>query len=179
MSLVLTISPKEFYNESTGEFVTLEAKTIELEHNLISLSKWEAKHHKPFMGDEQLTESEMLDYIKCMCTEDVDDVYFLSLSSKNVNRLKEYINDPMTATKFYSNNPRKTKEPITSELIYYWMIAQNIPVQFEHWHLNRLLTLIRLCSVKQEPHKKMSQAEIMRQNARLNAQRRAKLHSRG
>lgn len=179
MSLVLTISPKEFYNENTKEFVTLEEKTIELEHNLISLSKWEAKHHKPFLGDEQLTENEMLDYIKCMCTEDVDDVYFLSLSMENVKKLKEYINDPMTATKFYSNNPRKTKEPITSELIYYWMIAQNIPVQFEHWHLNRLLTLIRLCGVKQEPHKKMSQSEIMRQNARLNAQRRAKLHSRG
>lgn len=179
MSLVLTINAKEFYNESTGEFVKLEDKTIELEHNLISLSKWEAKHHKPFLGDEKLTESEMLDYIKCMCHEEIDELYFRSMSADNVNKLREYINDPMTATKFYSNSARKTNEPITSELIYYWMIAQNIPVQFEHWHLNRLLTLIRLCGSKQEPRKKMSQSEIMRQNARLNAQRRARLHSKG
>lgn len=179
MSLVLTINAKEFYNESTGEFVKLEDKTIELEHNLISLSKWEAKHHKPFLGDENLTQSEMLDYIKCMCHEEIDELYFRSMSMDNVNKLREYINDPMTATKFYNNNHRKTNEPITSELIYYWMIAQNIPVQFEHWHLNRLLTLIRLCGSKQEPRKKMSQSEIMRQNARLNAQRRARLHSKG
>lgn len=179
MSLILTINSKEFYNDNTKEFVNLEEKTIELEHNLISLSKWESKHHKPFLDNEQLTESEMLDYIKCMCIEDVDELYLTTLSAENVNKLKEYINDPMTATKFYSNSSRRSKEPVTSELIYYWMIAQNIPVQFEKWHLNRLLTLIRLCGSKQEPHRKMSQSEIMRQNARINAQRRARLHSKG
>lgn len=179
MSLEITTSAKEYYDENTNSFSYAPEITIELEHNLIALSKWEAKHHKPFLGNEELTDSEILDYIKCMCLSEIDDKTLLGLSQSNVKEITEYINDPMTATKFYSNSSRRSREPVTSELIYYWMIAQNIPVQFENWHLNRLLTLIRLCGAKQEPRKKMSQADIMRQNARLNAQRRAKLHSKG
>ena len=179
MSLIITIKPNEVYNEDTNEFIKVGGGTIELEHSLVALSKWEAKHHKNFINNKDLTSEEMLDYFKCMIIGDAPKNFEYGLTQENVDKITKYILDPMSATKFYKNNVKKTDEKITSELIYYWMIAQNIPVQFENWHLNRLITLIRLCSVKQEKPKKMSQQDILKQNAKINAARRAKLHSKG
>lgn len=179
MALQITISPSEYYDEKKNEFILIEGKTIELEHSLVTLSKWEAKHHKVFINNKELTNEEMIDYIKCMVIGEAPENFEYALTTEVIDKITNYIADPMTATKFYKQNTKRTDERITSELIYYWMIAQNIPVQFENWHLNRLLTLIRLCGVKQEKPKKMSQNDILRQNAKINAARRAKLHSKG
>lgn len=179
MSLWVKINATEVFDEEKNEFITIDEQTVELEHSLVSLSKWEAKHHKYFISNKDITNAEMLDYIRCMCVGEAPDNFLLGLTKENVEEISNYISDPMTATKFYRNNSRRTDERVTSELIYYWMISQNIPVEFENWHLNRLLTLIRLCSSKQEKPKKMSQSEIMRQNAKINAARRARLNSRG
>ena len=180
MSLWVKIKPTEIFNEDTNEFILIEEQSLEFEHSLVSLSKWEAKHHKYFISNPDISYSEMVDYIRCMCLSDVSDTVLSCLTKDHIEEISKYISDPMTATKFYRNgNSKRSDERVTSELIYYWMIVQNIPVEFQHWHLNRLLTLIRLCSSKQEKPKKMSQSEIMRQNSRINAARRARLNSKG
>lgn len=179
MPLTIKLEGKELWDENKQEFVNTQSKEITLEHSLVALAKWESKHHKYFIGNKDVTAPELIDYIKCMCITPVTDEDMMSLSEDNIKTISEYINDPMTAHKFYNRNSRVGSGVTTSDLIYYWMIASNIPVEFENWHINRLLTLIRLCSSKQEKPKKMSQAEIMRENARINAMRRSKLGSKG
>ena len=179
MPLTIKLEGKELWDENKQEFVNTQSKEITLEHSLVALAKWESKHHKYFIGNKDVTAPELIDYIKCMCITPVTDEDIMSLSEDNIKTISEYINDPMTAHKFYNRNSRVGSGVTTSDLIYYWMIASNIPVEFENWHINRLLTLIRLCSSKQEKPKKMSQAEIMRENARINAMRRSKLGSKG
>lgn len=182
--LRITIPSTDAFNEASGEFITLEEKTLELEHSLVSLSKWESKWCKPFYTKEPKTYAETIDYIKCMTlTENVDPSIYQRLSSKNVEDINAYIEHPMTATTFSSNAKTKTGknsgEKVTSELIYYWMITFNIPVEFEHWHLNRLLTLIQVCEIKNQPPKKMSKRDVMSRNAALNAARRQQMNTRG
>ena len=179
MPLTIKLEGKELWDENKQEFVNTQSKEITLEHSLVALAKWESKHHKYFIGNKDVTAPELIDYIKCMCITPVTDEDMMSLSEDNIKTISEYINDPMTAHKFCNRNSRVGSGVTTSDLIYYWMIASNIPVEFENWHINRLLTLIRLCSSKQEKPKKMSQAEIMRENARINAMRRSKLGSKG
>lgn len=179
MPLTIKLEGKELWDENKQEFVNTQSKEITLEHSLVALAKWESKHHKYFIGNKDVTAPELIDYIKCMCITPVTDEDMMSLSEDNIKTISEYINDPMTAHKFYNRNSRVGSGVTTSDLIYYWMIASNIPVEFENWHINRLLTLIRLCSSKQEKPKKMPQAEIMRENARINAMRRSKLGSKG
>lgn len=174
---------KELWDEKRQEFVSEPAITLQLEHSLISLSKWESKWHKSFFTKEDMTNEQTLDYIRCMTLSPKNlpiDVYY-RLSQKNVDAILAYINDPMTATTFNEKDDRKGfgKERITSELIYYWMIALQIPVEFEKWHLNRLITLIRVCEIKNTPPKKMSKRDIMSRNAALNAARRKQLGSKG
>lgn len=174
---------KELWDEKRQEFVSMPEVTLHLEHSLISLSKWESKWHKSFFTKEEMTNEQTLDYIRCMTLSPKNlpiDVYY-RLSQKNVDDILAYINDPMTATTFNEKDDKKGfgKERITSELIYYWMIALQIPVEFEKWHLNRLITLIRVCEIKNTPPKKMSKREIMSRNAALNAARRKQLGSKG
>lgn len=174
---------KELWDEKKQEFVSMPEVTLHLEHSLISLSKWESKWHKSFFTKEEMTNEQTLDYIRCMTLSPKNlpiDVYY-RLSQKNVDAILAYIHDPMTATTFNEKDNRKGfgKERITSELIYYWMIALQIPVEFEKWHLNRLITLIRVCEIKNTPPKKMSKREIMSRNAALNAARRKQLGSKG
>ena len=174
---------KELWDEKRQEFVSEPAITLQLEHSLISLSKWESKWHKSFFTKEDMTNEQTLDYIRCMTLSPKNlpiDVYY-RLSQKNVDAILAYINDPMTATTFNEKDDIKGfgKERITSELIYYWMIALQIPVEFEKWHLNRLITLIRVCEIKDTPPKKMSKRDIMSRNAALNAARRKQLGSKG
>lgn len=163
------------------EFIQAKTITLQLEHSLVSLSKWESKWCKPFLMNSGLTDEESLDYIKCMTiTKNVDPSVYLHLTKENVEAVIDYINAPMTATTFPKDpNGKTNKEIVTAELVYYWMISYNIPFECQKWHLNRLLTLIRVCGVKNAPPKKMSKGEIMRNNAALNAARRAKLHSKG
>lgn len=176
----IPINP-EGWDEVKEEFVSAEVKTLSLEHSLVSLSKWESKWNKPFLGKDEKTFEETLDYIKCMTlTKNVDPSVYEHLTSENIKQINEYIGAKMTATTF-SQEPggKKNSEIITSELIYYWMIALQIPFECQKWHLNRLLTLIRVCNIKNQPPKKMSRREIMSRNAALNAARRKQFNTNG
>lgn len=172
---------QEYFDYEAEEFIEPETCLLQLEHSLVSISKWESKWNKPFLSNTQMTSEETLDYIQCMTlTEDVDPSVYNYLSEKNVKEIQKYIEAPMTATTFSQDKgSRGSKEIITSELIYYWMIALTIPFECQNWHINRLLTLIRVCNIKNQPPKKMGKRELMNRNAALNAQRRAQLNSKG
>lgn len=178
--LKITIPEKEYFDEDTEEFVTTKKQELVLEHSLISISKWESKWHKPFLSTVKKTDEEFLDYIRCMTLNNVDDIVYSSMSNFNMNEIMEYIDDSYTATTFNDADTAKTSnEIITSEIIYYWMILNEIPFECQKWHINRLLTLIKVCSLKNAPSKKMSKNDILSQNMSLNKMRRAMLHSRG
>lgn len=178
--LTITIPGRELYNESIGEFLYINDTKLELEHSLISLSKWESKWNKPFLTNKEKTEKEMRDYIRCMVlNKTFDDTTLLGLTSKNMKDIQDYIQAPMTATTIKNTHGRKNNEVVTSELIYCWMINLGIPFECQKWHLNRLLTLIEVCGIKQQPGKKMSTKDIMSNNAQLNAARRAAMNSKG
>ena len=180
--LCITVPPIEKWDEQKEEFVVVEkAQQLCMEHSLVSLSKWESKWCKPFLSTKDKSTEEILDYIKCMTiNRDPNDRVFDRLSRANVEQITDYIKAPMTATRFSQDRNAKTnKEVITSELIYYWMVALNIPFECQKWHINRLLTLIRVCNIKNQPPKKMSKRDIMSRNAALNAARRQQLNTRG
>lgn len=179
--LQLEIKPREEWNETSQEFIYTKGQTLQLEHSLVSISKWEAKWCKPFLSNDQKTYDETLDYIRCMTlTQNVDPKTYYLLSKENIEDVNKYIEAPMTATTVPDNyNGPKSRETITSELIYYWMISYQIPFECQKWHLNRLLTLIRVCSFKNAPAKKHSKRELMSRNAALNAKRRQQMNSKG
>lgn len=180
--LRLVIPAIDAYDEQSEEFITIDEQVLELEHSLIALSEWESKWCKPFITKEPKTYEETIDYIKCMTlTPNVDPVIYSFLTEKHIEQVNNYIEAPMTATTF--NNTGKGKasnEYITNELIYYWMTALTIPFDpCETWHLNRLLTLVQVCNLKNQPPKKMSRRAVMNQNAMLNEARRAQYNMKG
>ena len=179
----ILLPEKELYDEVNNKFVYLPSRELILEHSLVSISKWESKWHKSFLNTDDKSFDEVMDYIKCMCVEELEDENDLyRLSEENVSDINAYIQDSMTATTFsdFSDNKNtKSREIITSEIIYYWMIANNIPFECQYWHLNKLLTLIKVCSIKNSPEKKMSTSEIISRNKALNAARRKKMNSKG
>lgn len=180
--LHIQVPEQEFYDEEHEEFITVKAQTLTMEHSLISVSKWEAKWKKPYLSKDKKTNEEILDYLRCMTIGQAPELYvYRALPASALDEIAEYINDSMTATTFHEYEKRGfSREIVTSEIIYYWMIAQNIPPEYEKWHLNRLLTLIKVCSLKNNPHpKKMSRAAIAKQNRELNAARRKKYGTRG
>lgn len=172
----------EGWDEEKQEFVEPKTQTLQLEHSLVSLSKWESKWHKPFYSKKELSDEETLDYIKCMTlNKNINSDVYDHLTRENVKDVMAYIGNPMTATTFYKEDKGSNNhETITSELIYYWMIASNIPFEpCQKWHLNRLITLIRVCGIKNTPPKKRSRREIMSRNAALNASRRKQMNTKG
>lgn len=179
--LQIKIPATEAWDERKEEFVTTnEEQVLQLEHSLVSISKWESKWHKPFLGKTEKTNEEAMDYIRCMTiTQNVKPEVYSRITGPIINQVNEYISDSMTATTFSSRNAGISREIITAELIYYWMISLNIPMECQKWHINRLLTLIRICNVKNAPAKKMSKREIASRYASLNAARRKQLNSRG
>jgi hypothetical protein len=180
--ITLFVPGQELFNEKTEEFITLPPSTITLEHSLVSISKWEAKWKKPFFDKKEKTPKEAEDYIRCMCiTKNVPPTVFSFLGKDNLKKIEDYISDPMTATTFSQKEGQsKRSRIITSELIYYWMISDGIPMDCEKWHINRLLTLIRVFDAESNSSKhKMSKNDIYKQNSALNAARRAKSRSRG
>lgn len=180
LQITIPLAP-EGWDEQKQEFVEPITQTLQLEHSLVSLSKWESKWHKAFLSKKDKTEEETLDYIKCMTlTQNVKPEVYNYLTRENIEAINKYIENPMTATVFSERKTGKgSNEVVTAELIYYWMIALNIPFECQKWHLNKLLTLIRTCEIKNSPPKKMSKRDIMSRNAALNASRRKQLNSRG
>lgn len=179
--LEITVPAMEMFDEEKQEFVSYKEQTLQLEHSLVSLSKWESKWHKAFLGKQKQTKEETYDYIRCMTlNKNVDPSVYTRLTADNIDAINEYIKNPMSAVYFYNDHTESSRgDTITAELIYYWMITLNIPQEYQKWHLNRLFALIRVCSIKNSPPKKMSMQEVMRRNAELNAQRLAKLNTSG
>lgn len=182
--LQITIPKQEFYDENTNTFINTKETVLTLEHSLVSLSKWESKWCKAFLGENSRSNEETIDYIRCMTiTPNVDPNIYYCLTQENLKEVSEYIQNPHTASYFYEYNESKegkakSKDTITSELIYYWMIALQIPFECQKWHLNRLLTLIKICNVKNNP-KKMKKSDILSRNNALNEARRKMWHSKG
>lgn len=174
--LKIQVKGRELFDEETLTFISAKDTVLQLEHSLISLAKWESKWHKPFLNNEQKTEEEMRDYIRCMTiTQNVDPDVYYCMSEENLLEIKRYMEDPMTATWFNDkNNPKSRQKAVTAELIYYWMITLGVPLEWEKRHLNRLLTLIRVCNNENAPKKKMSRKDVYKQNAALNEARKQK-----
>lgn len=172
--LEITIPGAELWDESKQEFISTNTQILRLEHSLVSISKWESKWKKAFLGNQEKTFEETIDYIKCMTiTQNVDPNVYNYLTKENIEEIHKYIGDPMTATTISENkNQPVNREIMTAEVIYYYMIALNIPFECQKWHLNRLLTLIKVCSIKNQPPKKMGKNELLKRNAALNAVRR-------
>lgn len=194
MPLTIHIDERELFDDRTNKFIHIPATTLTLEHSLVSLHKWEQKWKKPFLKEDTmktLGPEAMIDYIRCMCMTRVsDENVFYGLSEANMQEIQKYINDPMTATWFAdekdpTKKQHRPKEIMTAEVIYWQMIALEIPKEFEKWHLNSLLTLIRVCGVKNEEQYNQSNGKTktpkpnLKSRAALNAQRRAKMHSKG
>lgn len=179
--LRIIVLGEEFFDESKQEFVTKGDTIIDLEHSLLSVSKWESKYEKPFLGKEEKTTKEALGYVEAMTlTPNIAPEVFSKLSSSNHEEINAYVNAKMTATWFREiPGPLSSPEVITSELIYYWLTVFNIPFTCETWHLNRLLTLIRICSIKGAKPKKMSRSELAARQRTLNDQRRAQYGTTG
>ena len=179
--LRITIPEFEIFDEVKEEFIYIKSQTLQLEHSLVAISKWESKWHKPFLGTEEKTQEETLDYIRCMTiTQNVNKFVYLGLTNELLSQITDYIGDSQTATWFRNDGSNANNgEIVTSELIYYWILALGIPSEYQKWHLNRLLTLIRVCNVKNAPPKKMNSREIARRNSEINKARRAKWNTRG
>lgn len=179
--LTITVPSSEYWDDNKQEFIEVKGGALKLEHSLVSIAKWESKWCKSFLNTKEKTDEETMDYIRCMTlTQNIDPNIYSQLSLQNVEDIKNYINAPMTATVFADTGDSSTnREVVTAELIYYWMIAYNIPFECQKWHINRLLTLVRVCGVKNNPPKKMGKGELMRRNAALNAARRRQLNTKG
>lgn len=171
----------ELWDEYNQRFILVKKQTLFLEHSLISLSRWESNWEKPFLKrNDKKTLVETIDYVRCMTiNNNVDPNVYRVLTADNINTINAYVNAKKTATIVYEDKHRSTGETVTSELIYYWMVSLGIPFECQKWHLNRLLTLIRVCNVKNSPGKKMGRNALLNRYASLNKKRREAMHSNG
>lgn len=181
--LQIRIDDVDCFDERTETFTTIKGQTLQLEHSLVSISKWEAKWKKPFLSREGQNREETIDYIRFMTiTQNVNPKIYDLITDAHIRAVNNYINDPMTATTFTKQEGKGAGpggKVITSEEIYYYMTAFQIPWKAERWHFNRLMTLIHICEEKNKPKKKMRKGDIARQRRGLNAARRAKYNTRG
>lgn len=178
--LRITIPQHELFDSEKEEFIQIKEQTIQLEHSLVSISKWEAKWRKAFLGKREKTTEEILDYIRCMTiSQNVNPLVYLGLTEKNLEEINSYISEPMTCVHVIENDHDPvSKDVITSELIYYWMITLNIPFECQKWHINRLLSLIRVCNIKNS-NSKMPIREIYKRNSEINEMRKTKYNTTG
>lgn len=182
--LQITIPGGEFFNNASQMFTYSKPQTLQLEHSLVSISKWESKWQKAFLSREQKTEEEFRDYVRCMTlTQNVDPEVYCNLTNENIRQIRAYMDNPMTATKLPQKPGRGgPTEVITSERVYSWMIALQIPVEYQKWHFNRLMTLIQLCNLNNEksvPKNKKSRGDLYAQHRAINQANRARFHSAG
>lgn len=178
--LTITLEKQEFFDERLSEFFELPQLTLQLEHSLVSLSKWESRYEKPFLDKKEKTDDEIKAYVFYMIlSPEVQEDVLLRLTEEDYFKIRSYIDAKMTATTFSERQVGPSREIITSELIYFWMITFHVPIECENWHLNRLLTLIRVCNIKNQTPKKMNKAELAARNRELNARRRAQFGTRG
>ena len=178
--LEIEIPGKELWDEEQEKFLEGEAVKLRMEHSLVSISKWESKWHKSFLSTKDKTDEELIDYMRCMTiTQHVDPKIYNNFTVDIVDQIMEYVNDPMTATTFRDTNSRPDNSIITAEVIYYWMVSFNIPFDCQKWHINRLLTLIRVCNAKSQSPKKMTRGELAQRTRTLNAQRKQQLGTSG
>lgn len=179
--LELNIPQREVFDEASFEFITIKPVQLRLEHSLVSISKWESIYEKPFLDNKDKTRQETIDYIKCMTiTQNVDPNVYKVISAQELEKIEQYLNKKMTATTIKAiDAPKKAGQFVTSELIYYWMVSLGIPLECQKWHINRLITLIRICEEKNKPPKKMSKSARNKYNSDLNAARRRRLGTSG
>ena len=180
--LKIHIPDGEFYNEETNEFIGIKGTTLTLEHSLLSISKWESKWHKPYLSKDEKTNEEIIDYFRCMTlTQNVNPEIYNFIPDSELIKIYEYIENPMTATTIARIDGKGggAHKIITSEVLYYYMVANNIPFECEKWHLNRLLMLLSVCNEENKPKKKMSKRQVASKYSSLNAARRARLNTRG
>lgn len=179
--LKITIPEVILYDEDNNLFTTLNSYTLQLEHSLISVSKWESKWCKPFLSKTPMNRTETIDYIRCMnISQNANDIKYQFIPEESLNLIKDYIEAPMSAT-VLANDKEKVLNPgaITSELIYSWMVILTIPFECQKWHLNRLITFINLCQQNSKPKPKRKPGDILRSNAELNAKRLKELNTTG
>lgn len=170
----------EYYDSSKQEFLYSKDTELQMEHSLISVSKWESRWHKAYNTKREKTAEELLDYFKCMTINRVDQEVYDRLTTKNIEDIINYINEPMTAVYFPTHeDQRGSGDVVTSEVLYYYMVTLGIPFECEKWHLNRLIALIEVCSIKTASPKKMSKSQIARRNSKINAARRKMNKSKG
>lgn len=169
------------FDSANNEFYYCKRTVLVLEHSLLSISKWESKWCKPFLTKDAKTLEELLSYIECMTINhsSINEDVYKCLTGDNIKDIENYVSSPMTATTFSNTTSTQSREIITSELIYYWMIEFGIPFECEKWPINRLITLIRVCGIKNSNGQKMSKQAVARQNREINAMRRAKWHTKG
>lgn len=179
--LTIIVPESEFYDEKNNEFIQIKEQTLVLEHSLVSIAKWESKWKKSYLSNKNKTREEVIDYIRCMTiTKNVNPIVFKAINNEALEAIQRYINDPMTATYFYEEDKKQTsRDIVTAEVVYYWMISLGIPMECQKWHFNRLITLIRVCDVKTNTGKKMSKREILTRNQALNEARKRKYNTRG
>lgn len=179
--LTIIVPETELYDEQNNEFIQIKEQTLVLEHSLVSIAKWESKWKKSYLSSKNKTFEETVDYIKCMTiTKNVNPLIYKSLNRKALESIERYINDPMTAT-YFSEKDNRPAGPsiITAEIVYYWMISLGVPMECQKWHFNRLIALIKVCNIKNNPGKRMSSREILTRNQALNEERRRKYNTRG
>lgn len=179
--LPIHVEARELWDEENQQFINTEPFDLLLEHSLFSISKWEAKYHKPYITSDKTAE-EALDYLSMMVIgKQPDPIVFRLLTEDQIKKINKYINDPMTATVFSeeeekeANGQQKRNKFVTSEEIYYWMTAQNIPFECQYWHLNRLITLVKICAIENKPKdkkkKRMTSSDLAARRAKMEAAR--------
>lgn len=172
MPISITVPGVESWDDEKEEFVTTQDTVLVLEHSLVSLSKWEAVFNKAFLGPDKKSTEETYAYIHAMCLdESVPGEVLFRLTNDNISEINAYIESPQTATTFRDVGGRPSREIVTNEIIRHWMIAFQIPLEYETRHLNQLFTLIKVINEKNKPTKKMSRNELAQRNRELNAKR--------
>ena len=178
--LLIVIPEIELWDEQKEEFIRTKAHKLALEHSLLSISKWESKWCKPFLLKEPKTAEQDIDYIKCMTiTQNVDPKVYNYLTNENFQEINKYIEAPMSASTVSDMPGGTSREMVTSELIYYWMVSLNIPFECQKWHLNRLLMLIKICNAKNKPSKHYNKRDLYRQHSKINSINRKRFNSKG